>query len=205
MLPVEYERFSVDFPLEHTQTGLPLGNGSLGLSVWGENGIVNITVGSTGLWDHQGGEIWREDQTYKNFCEALEKQDIDRVRELFPRAKVQPSTIPLARVVLTLPDARNVTLSLKEGLLLVSGGNTAVEISLSQTEKDITKSSPALIWRPFWKRAGLCRRRNTRTVFIRKCPMILRTGSLPPDRTMVYFSVFTAGSVPPRPLEILKI
>ena len=137
MLPVEYERFSVDFPLEHTQTGLPLGNGSLGLSVWGENGIVNITVGSTGLWDHQGGEIWREDQTYKNFCEALEKQDIDRVRELFPRAKVQPSTIPLARVVLTLPDARNVTLSLKEGLLLVSGGNTAVEISLSQTEKDI--------------------------------------------------------------------
>ena len=51
MLPVGCENFTAELPLEHCQTGLPLGNGSLGLSVWGGNGIVNITVGSTALPD----------------------------------------------------------------------------------------------------------------------------------------------------------
>ena len=47
MLPVEHEKTVVDFPLEYAHTGLAIGNGVLGLSVWGENGIVNITVSIT--------------------------------------------------------------------------------------------------------------------------------------------------------------
>ena len=38
MLPEEYEVFSVDLPLEHVHTGLAIGNGVLGLSVWGDAG-----------------------------------------------------------------------------------------------------------------------------------------------------------------------
>lgn len=137
MLPVEYEKVVVDFPLEHVQTGLATGNGTLGLSVWGENGIVNITVGATALWDHQGGELWQKDQTYKNFCEAFEAQDIKRVRQLFSGPAIQPATVPLARVVLPLSEAKSVSLSLKDSLLKVEGKNTTVEIRLAQKDKNL--------------------------------------------------------------------
>lgn len=137
MLPVKYEKVSAEFPLNHAQTGLAVGNGALGLSVWGEKGVVNITVGATALWDHQGGNLWQKDQTYKNFCEALEKRDGARIRQMFKRPAVQPSTVPLARIVLPFPGAERVTLSLKDGLLNVEGGGKSVAIRLAQKDKDI--------------------------------------------------------------------
>ena len=80
MLPDQFQTFAAEFPLEHVHAGVAAGNGFLGLSVWGEGDTVNVTVSSSSLWDHQGGEIWSPDQSYKNICAALAKQDENRMK-----------------------------------------------------------------------------------------------------------------------------
>ena len=137
MLPQEFENFSVNLPLGHVHTGLAVGNGYLGLSVWGKNGKINITLGCSSLWDHRGGELWKEDQTYANVCQILKAKDAKRMSELFPQYPLNPSIIPLARIVLNLPDAEKVTLSLKDSLLAVDGKNVHTEIRLSQSNKSL--------------------------------------------------------------------
>ena len=136
MLPDKFRTQTVELPLEHTQTGLAIGNGYLGLSVWGTDGKINITPGCTALWDHRGGEVWQEDQTYSNVCEALGNKDIDRITELFKRPELNPSVMPIGRIVLDLPDAESVTLSIADSLITVDGKNTHVEIRLSQHDKN---------------------------------------------------------------------
>ena len=71
MLPEEYEVFSVDLPLEHVHTGLAIGNGVLGLSVWGDAGKINITLGCSSLWDHRGGEVWKPENAWRNFSRGV--------------------------------------------------------------------------------------------------------------------------------------
>ena len=137
MLPEKYRKFTVDLPLDHVQTGLAVGNGYLGLSVWGENGKINITPGCSSLWDHRGGEVWQENQTYANVCETLASKDEKRMAELFPSYSLNPSVIPVGRIVLDLPDAERVTLSIADSLISVDGKNTHVEIRLSQRDKNL--------------------------------------------------------------------
>ncbi|PVY35192.1 glycosyl hydrolase family 95 catalytic domain-containing protein [Victivallis vadensis] len=137
MLQKEYESFSADLPLEHVHTGLAIGNGLLGLSVWGEAGTINITLGCASLWDHRGGELWKQEQRYDNVCRALAAKDEKRMGELFPWSKFNPSVIPLARIVLPLPGAERVKLSLADSLLAVEGKDTRVEIRLSQRDKGL--------------------------------------------------------------------
>lgn len=137
MLPKEYEVFSAALPLEHVQTGLAVGNGFLGLSVWGEAGKINITLGCSALWDHQGGELWKPEQSYANVCQALAAKDSERMKELFPWSDLNPSIIPLGRIVLPIPGAQRVTLSLADSRISVEGQNSRVEILLSQHDKGL--------------------------------------------------------------------
>ena len=137
MLPEEYEVFSVDLPLEHVHTGLAIGNGVLGLSVWGDAGKINITLGCSSLWDHRGGEVWKPEQSYINVCEAIAANDRKRMEELFPWSHFNPSIIPLARVVLFVPDAERVKLLLTDSLISVEGEKSCVEIRLSQQNKGL--------------------------------------------------------------------
>ena len=137
MLPDQFQTFAAEFPLEHVHAGVAAGNGFLGLSVWGEGDTVNVTVSSSSLWDHQGGEIWSPDQSYKNICAALAKQDENRMKELFPWYKLVPSIIPLARIAFQLDGAHKVELSHRDSLLTVFGKDKRVEIRLSQSEKGV--------------------------------------------------------------------
>ena len=137
MLPEEYEVFSVDLPLEHVHTGLAIGNGVLGLSVWGDAGKINITLGCSSLWDHRGGEVWKPEQSYINVYEAIAANDRKRMEELFPWSHFNPSIIPLARVVLFVPDAERVKLLLTDSLISVEGKKSCVEIRLSQQNKGL--------------------------------------------------------------------
>ena len=137
MLPEKFATFSVDLPLDHALAGLGIGNSYLGLSVWGDNGKVNITPGCTNLWDHRGGELWQDYQTYGNVCKALAAADADRIADLFKKPDLNPSVIPVGRITLDLPDAERITLSLADSLITVEGKNTHVEIRISQQDKNL--------------------------------------------------------------------
>ena len=137
MIPEKYRIFSVPFPLEHVQAGVAVGNGYLGLSVWGDKNCINITIGCSALWGHQGGGKWQPQQSYKNVCDALFSADAKRMTELFPSPELPPSVIPLARIRLNLRNAQKVELDYRDGLICVYAPEKAVEIRISQKEKGI--------------------------------------------------------------------
>ncbi len=64
----EYLRW--DFPLPRVHTGIELGNGVLGLSVWGDE-CLHLTIGRTGFWDHRGTTSFARSITYSQIRELL--------------------------------------------------------------------------------------------------------------------------------------
>jgi hypothetical protein len=64
----EYLRW--DFPLPRVHAGIELGNGVLGLSVWGDE-CLHLTIGRTGFWDHRGATSFARSITYSHLRELL--------------------------------------------------------------------------------------------------------------------------------------
>ena len=59
---------SRSFPLHHIQDGAVLGNSYLGVLVWGGKNTLNISLGSSALWDHRGGVTWTTEHSLHNIC-----------------------------------------------------------------------------------------------------------------------------------------
>ena len=92
------------FPLLRPHTGPMLGNSSTGLMVWGEGATLRLTIGSTTLWDHDGGAEWREGQSYGAIRRALEANDEAALQAIFPPTAKTPQLLPVGRLELTLPE-----------------------------------------------------------------------------------------------------
>lgn len=137
------------FPLSHIHAGVTLGNGVLGLSLWGEGRILNLSVGSSSLWDHRGGMSWKECQNFTRIREALEARDEAGLRKLFavdpperPGDPPRPSLVPLARIEITLPPGSRsdrIELTPERGLVRAfyrRGGVTrGIRVLLAQKDK----------------------------------------------------------------------
>ena len=72
------------FPIARPHTGPLLGNSSTGLMLWGGGATLKLTLGSTTLWDHDGGAEWREGQSYGAIRRALEAKDEAALKAIFP-------------------------------------------------------------------------------------------------------------------------
>ena len=92
------------FPLPRPHTGPMLGNSSTGLMVWGDGATLRLTIGSTTLWDHDGGAEWREGQSYGAIRKALEAKDEAALKDIFPPTAKTPQRLPVGRLELTLPE-----------------------------------------------------------------------------------------------------
>ena len=92
------------FPLPRPHTGPMLGNSSTGLMVWGDGATLRLTIGSTTLWDHDGGAEWREGQSYDAIRKALEAKDEAALKAIFPPTAKTPQLLPVGRLELTLPE-----------------------------------------------------------------------------------------------------
>ncbi len=98
-----------DFPLAKVHHGVMLGNAELGLYVWGQNNVLNLTIGCGSLWDHRGGMSWTPRQNYRDISQALINRDKDAITAIFatdteqvPGQPRRPSLIPVGRIVITL-------------------------------------------------------------------------------------------------------
>ena len=98
---------SREFPLPSIQSGAMLGNGNLGILLWGGKNVLNITFGCASLWDHRGGVVWSEKQNFKELKELLLNGDEEGVKQMFAAEKsgsvARPTLIPLGRIVMKLP------------------------------------------------------------------------------------------------------
>lgn len=97
------------FPLPRPHTGVPLGNGRLGLLLWGGGRSLHLTVGRADWWDHRGGKPWGTHLTFATIRRLLEQGDEPALRTLFaepdaPGQPRRPTLLPVGRFLLTLPD-----------------------------------------------------------------------------------------------------
>ncbi|MCC5790519.1 MAG: hypothetical protein JJT75_12865 [Opitutales bacterium] len=118
------------FPLPRTHTGVLLGNGTLGISLWGGQNVLRLTVGRNDFWDHRGGKPWVEGMSYPQIRRLLEKQDEEGLRNLFERGEYregepeEPTILPIGRWEAHFPDDLvwdRAVLLLQEGTLRVDG------------------------------------------------------------------------------------
>ena len=125
------ERHTWRFPLRRTHAGMLMGNGLMGLMIWGEGGVLKVTVGRADFWDHRGGMEWTAEQSYANIRECLEQGDHPRLRRLFegtaaaPGTPRSPSIIPLGHFELDWGPGAQLT----EGTLTLRAGEVRVAVS----------------------------------------------------------------------------
>ncbi|RRJ99292.1 hypothetical protein Ga0100230_013945 [Opitutaceae bacterium TAV3] len=121
-------RHTWHFPLPRTHTGALLGNGTLGVMVWGEENILRITLGRADWWDHRGGRQWTGAMNFAAIRRLLEAGDEPGIRSLFsaaperPGEPRQPSVLPIGRFELVFPEAIKLAiavLDMREGEISV--------------------------------------------------------------------------------------
>ena len=118
------------FPLPRTHTGVPLGNGRMGLLVWGSENRLYLTIGRADLWDHRGGMPWSPDQSFQNIRSLLEENNEQGIRELFRPAQdapkgtpSRPTVLPFGRLKIVLKHSCTLT----RATLLLGDGMVQVE------------------------------------------------------------------------------
>ena len=122
------QRYTWDFPLPRTHTGMLQGNGLLGAMIWGGDRVLKITLGRADLWDHRGGLPWTEKMSYGRIRACLDAKDEAGLRELFehppnrPGEPSRPSIIPIGHLELDLgagAELRSGELNLADGTIHV--------------------------------------------------------------------------------------
>ncbi|MCG8454542.1 MAG: hypothetical protein MI717_15320 [Spirochaetales bacterium] len=94
---------SWDFPLPRPFCGIPMGNGTLGVLIWGDSDRIHITMGMANLWDHRGGMEMKASQNYQSIKEILKAHDEEAMETLFrsgtgqPGEPRQPTILPFGR------------------------------------------------------------------------------------------------------------
>ncbi len=135
------------FPLPRTHTGILLGNGKMGVMIWGEGSVLRVTVNRGDFWDHRGGLPWMEGMSYARIRQLLEAGDEAGLRRLFeggdtpPGQPRRPSLLPLGRIELVLDEGLSLTtgdLDMQRGQVIVhlegEGQKHDIVLTLSMTD-----------------------------------------------------------------------
>lgn len=117
--------FTREFPLPVMQSGAMLGNGKMGVLLWGEKNILNITLGCGDLWDHTAAGEY-EKCPFSRSLKAKEEGDHEYYRHFQTKIDngvlIKPNLIPLGRIVIDLGEKGTLLyheIHIKEGLTKV--------------------------------------------------------------------------------------
>ena len=144
------------FPLPRPHTGPLLGNGTLGAMIWGEAGILRITLGRADWWDHRNGKPWTDSMSYAGIRRLLEAGDETGIRALFNRGQTapglphHPSVLPLGRIELTFPGVTlaTATLDMGAGEIVIHARDDATGQLRELGRLDLSPDAPVLRLRP---------------------------------------------------------
>ncbi|MCF6175310.1 MAG: hypothetical protein L3J71_06055 [Victivallaceae bacterium] len=127
------KEFIMEFPLPRPHCGMPLGNGQLGILIWGQNKIC-LTVNRADYWDHRCSESYLGPH-YKKLVEAYDPFDVNPIRSQFIRNKLPFSSdsfwwlstrLPCGRFELSLCDGikpQKIALDYNSGTVIVDCDN----------------------------------------------------------------------------------
>ncbi len=106
-----FEKHCWSFPLSDVDSGIALGNGTLGVRVWGQAQTLCLTLGRADFWDRRGGFEFRKGMTYCRIRELLDARDESGLRQLFEQKQTKkegepraPSVMPVGRLELQLEE-----------------------------------------------------------------------------------------------------
>ena len=141
------------FPLERPHCGVPMANGNFGALVWGKD-TLNLTVNQNDLWDHRGGELIDERDTYSRLVEYAEAHRFDHsLNETLHRTQTfagRPRRLPVGRFDFHFADGvRPVTaeLTYATGMLRVtlsSEASVSLVVALKQNIMYVDDPSHAI-------------------------------------------------------------
>lgn len=100
-------------PISRWDEGLPLGNGLVGVLVWGDGRTLRLSLDRADLWDTRLPEVFAEEGwTYANMVRLKEATDHKEHQRLFDMAYdtiPYPTKLPAGRIEVTLPEGCNVS------------------------------------------------------------------------------------------------
>lgn len=98
-----------DFPLPRCHTGIPLGNGRLGLLIWGDDQLY-LTISRAGFWDRRGGRQFSTGTTYREVKRLVEARDEPGLDLRFAKSKtLKTYQIGGGRLEISIPGFRPVS------------------------------------------------------------------------------------------------
>jgi alpha-L-fucosidase 2 len=106
-------RLEIDRAIARWDEGLPIGNGLMGVLVWGEGDVIRLSLDRGDLWDTRLPEmLTRPDWTWATMIALKEAKDHKKHQEMFdvPYDTVAyPTKLPAGRVEIVMPAGEKVT------------------------------------------------------------------------------------------------
>lgn len=178
--------FYLDFPLSRTHCGIPLGNGNMGVLVWGSDNILCLTLNRADLWDHRQGECVLPGQSYKDLVALYDPYDVGPVNQRFVRQKFplesdtiglswRPTRLPVGRFELQLApeySLRRAELDYESGILTVHAGTSRLRLIQSLEKPQLLIEAPD----------GIIRQTNCRPAWEWVGDLLAKAGYTPPQK-----------------------
>lgn len=80
----EKHNFNLSAPIKHWDEAIPLGNGLMGTLLWGQSGMIKLSLDRGDLWDLRIPETQnRKDWNYAELIKLVDQKDEKRIKELF--------------------------------------------------------------------------------------------------------------------------
>lgn len=153
---------SWQFPLPRAYTGILLGNGRMGIMVWGADD-VRLTIARNGFWDRRGGVPFSSRTTYKTLRGILEAGDQEALRGVFSSNRQHtpyrtPTQLPGGRMDLRFSSRPSrADLDVRNGCLTVfleDGGTVGVRLSMTRDLVVVEGDPEGLELTPSWAWIG---------------------------------------------------
>lgn len=151
------------FPLPRPYTGILLGNGTMGVMVWGGGHTLHLSIARNGFWDRRGGVPFATTIDYAEVRALLEADDIAGLRAKFTTPQQEtgyrkPTQLPGGRLEIDLSsDLIRASLHTDSGRLVVDladGSSLVLRQSFTQSELFLEGPIGAVRLRPAWEWIG---------------------------------------------------
>lgn len=134
--PCEVHNLALSAPIDRWEEAIPLGNGLLGVLLWGQGNNLKLTVDRGDLWDHRTKSV----PPWSTLRKLVEQGDTEKIFETYEKHywdRAYPTKIPGGRIELTLGDevaADCFHLDMQKAVASVDLGAASVETFCSATE-----------------------------------------------------------------------
>jgi hypothetical protein len=146
------QKLEWQFPISRPLAGPLLGNGNIGIMVWGDS-TLNITFALAGFWDHRGGKDFPPDLTFSQLKHWLQNGLYDSLGNAFGKNEgLRPQQLGGGRLVFKLPPRHK----LERAVLNLAEGEIEVWIKTTLRDEKLTiridrTKNLVYVLRPFYE------------------------------------------------------